>query len=750
MREYELMKTSAFRVFRLASIVLLPLGAFAAPRPEQPWQTANKAKDEMWKQGKTCAQIIEALEKMRGETHYATNAYTRAYIDRMIVYQCRRPGWTGLKRWNINLESRIPGVIRRDLDDPEVGWTQKIELAALLSEYLAGEKDFKGGEEVIRKVMAIPGQRANFDVAKGHFALVSLYRWQERFADAWKELEKAVELDPGAAVRQAFVLAEADGDFARAEKMAEKIVDIPSRLYAYDQSKHRTETARKLALAYVKDAKNPLNRRCGIALGWFGYEKTPEHIAAFEAVRKEPKEKVNLSYEINNPINHAYWKADYPAVTEIFETFAGINYLKDARLQRVYANSLVVCGRKDDALKVVATNLANTALKPLDRTKFEITKALLSGADAAKVVAAAKLERKDEIAAVLTAARQALMFGMGDAAETLAAKYSAYFVDFPQRNLKVYHSKTPIESVADWRKVYDKLDRQVCDRKFGANLDALETDVATGRKSVEKTTLDSSEAQVEVSSVSDSMGVHVFLRVEDPNARQVENGFAGGIGTEMYFAPGKYEPYICFGSDPRAGVEHAFQTTYSYADHKRIDVEGRKDKRAFRSETAFTDTDYVLHLFFAWDTFYQKLPQNGSKWRFECIAFGPKGPFSLGGSENVHNSSKWCDLEFGFGKDDLTAIRRGIIYRHVKGWASVGRLDRFDKWADAEIGDPEFYDAVLKPIEAELKGYAKMVKPEMSDADVNLVYEKGLIRWLGLPHEIDELRRIWLQDGMCK
>ena len=43
-----------------------------------------------------------------------------------------------------------------------------------------------------------------------------------------------------------------------------------------------------------------------------------------------------------------------------------------------------------------------------------------------------------------------------------------------------------------------------------------------------------------------------------------------------------------------------------------------------------------------------------------------------------------------------------------------------------------------------------MVKPEMFDADVNLVYEKGLVRWLGLPHEIDELRRIWLQDGMCK
>ena len=740
------MKTQFAVVCSLMSFVL----AAAAPKPEQPWQTANKVKDELRKQGKTCEQIIDALEKMRRETHYATNAYTRAYIDRLIVTQCRRPGWQGLKRWNIDLESRIPNIVRRDLDDPEVGWSQKIELAALLSEYLAGEKDYKSGEEVVRKVMAIPGKHANFDVAKGHFALASLYRWQDRFEDAWQELEKAVELDPGAAVRQALVLAEADGDFARAEKMAEKIVDIPSRLNAYAQGKHRTETARKLALAYVKDAKNPLNRRCGIALGWFGCEKTLEHAAAFDAVRKESKEKVNISYEISNPISQAYWKADYTAVAEIFETFNGVKYLKNASLQRVYANSLVLCGRQDAALKVAATNLANTALKPVDRAKFEVLKALLTGADVEKVVAGAKLERKDEIAVVLSAARQALMFGMNDAAEALAAKHSAYFVDFPQRNLKVYHSKTPIESIGDWRKVYDKLDRQVCDRKFGANLDALETDVATGRKAVEKTALDSGDVQVEVSSVSDPRGLHIYLRVEDPNARQVENGFAGDIGMEMYFAPGKYEPYICFGSDPRKGVERAFQTTYTYADHKRIDVEGRKDKSAFRSETAFTDSDYVLHLFFAWDTFYQKLPQNGSKWRFECLAFGPKGPFSLGGSENVHNSSKWCDLEFGFDKDDLTAIRRGLIHRHVKGWAKMGRLDRFDKWADAEIGDPEFYNAVLKPIEAELKGYAKEVKPDMSGADVNRIYEKGLVRWLGLPHEIDALRKNWLSDRCFK
>lgn len=744
------MKKNIAVVCCLASFSLV-----AAPKPDQPWQTANKTKDEMWKQGKTCEQIIDALEKMRGETHYATNAYTRAYIDRMIVYLCRRPGWTGLKRWNINLEQRIPGTVRRTLDDDEVGFGQKIELAALLAEYLAGEKQFDEAEKVVRTAMQAPGKRVKYEDAKGYFALADVYRWQDRFEEAWQAIDKAFELDPKPSVGKAYQIAKDtrdEKDFARADAMAEKIADPSARIDAYEYAGRKTDKTRKLVLDYIRNSQNDARRRAGLALYWFAADREHpnERAAAFAALKAIDMAKANVGISWNCPLNTLFWHADWEGVEEVFKAFDGTKGLAEPRWQRQRLISLAALGRKEEALALIATNLTNEALKPVDRVKFEVTKALLTGADVGAVVAAAKLERKDEIAVVLTAARQALTFNLGEVTEKLAAKYSAYFVDFGQREMKVTHAKTPISSIADWRKLYGTLDRQVCDRKFGANLDALETDVATGRKAVEKTTLDSADAQMEVSAVSDVNGVHVFLRVEDPNARKVESGFAGGIGTEMYFAPGKYEPYICFGSDPRTGVEHAFQTTYTYADHKRIDVEGRSDKRAFRSETAFTDTDYVLHLYFAWDTFYQKLPKNGSKWRFECIAFGPKGPYSLGGSENVHNSSKFCDLVFDLKPEDITAIRRGLICRHVKSWAKLGHLDRFDKWADVEIGDPEFYNAVLKPIETELKGYAREVSADMSAEDVNRIFEKGLVRWLGISHEIDALRRTWLQDSLCK
>ena len=721
--------------------------AFAA---EKPWQKANKARDEFVKQKLSCEKIIDELEKMRADPEFATNAYTRAYIDKMIIGQCRRPGWTGLARWNINLEQRIPSVARRGLDDPEVDYPQKIDLAGFLAEYYAGEKCWADAEKVIRTALGGKGSHSPSDEARGHLALADVFRWQDRFEDAWKEIEIAAPLDPNAVARKAYALAEADGQYERADAIADMIANPGMRFEVWKSASRVNERTKKIAMDYVKATTNDINTRASIALGWFAGSLTPDTAAAFDALKDIDRAKLNLSYPLDGPINNFYWHADWKGVEAIFGAFAGTRHLSDPRHQRIRLFSLAADGRKDDALAVIATNLVRDTLSPLDKAKFEVSKALLTGGDPEKVIAGAKLERKDEIALVLYAARNALVWEINDAAERLTAKHASYFVDFGQRAMKVPYTKTPIESIADWRKIFDKLDPQICDRKFGANLDALETDVATGRKAVEKTERDSADAQMEISAVSDVNGLHIFLHVEDPAARAVQNGFAGGIGTEMYFAPGKYEPYICFGSNPRKGIDFAFQTKYNCKDHKCIDMLGLKDKHAFRFESSFTDTDYVQHLFFAWDTFYQKMPVDGAKWRFECLAFGPKGPFSLGGSENVHNSSKWCDLVLQLGKDDITAIRRGMLYRAVKGWRQLGRLDRFDKWADAEIGDPEFYGEVLKPIEKELQDYAKTVKPDMADADVNLVFEKALPRWLGIAHEIDELRRNWLQDRLCK
>ena len=64
------------------------------------------------------------------------------------------------------------------------------------------------------------------------------------------------------------------------------------------------------------------------------------------------------------------------------------------------------------------------------------------------------------------------------------------------------------------------------------------------------------------------------------------------------------------------------------------------------------------------------------------------------------------------------------------------------------MGDREFYESALKPLEEKLVQQAKRVREKMSDLEVDEIYENGAKIWLGLDHEIDALRRNWLIEKL--
>ena len=750
-------------VFCLASSVLAAFAAKAAPQKFNLRQEVDKRVKTLNKEFKNKkAERVEAFEKLRTEEMFATSAYCRAFIDLAAVNTCRCNGMWELDGWDVRLGKRIPAIAQRDLEDIEVPFGQRVQLAAKLAEYYAGENDYTKAEKVMRTAFTDKTKHTPEEDARAHLALADVYRWQDRFDDAWREIETAATFEAkGYVMAAGLALAKVDGAKDRAMKLLSRLPSEYARLDHLLNNRWTDEAMRKRAMDFVLCATNHPGDRAQVAMKWFGASGTPECLKAFAAVKglKVPTKPSYKMYNIfSNPINWAMARGDWDHILRIYETFLPMalvdqfkphSPLAAPNMQYAYALALAAKGQKERALEVVAINAAEKTIKPLEKAKFGLLAAFAKGDDVTAAAMSGEFEQKDRIELVRTAAHLALVLGQNDLAEKLSAKFRSFYVDHPQRALKVAFSKEPVRSVTDWRKLYASLDRQNCDRKFGINLEALATDVASRRELVQATEKDSLDTHVEVSSVCDLKGLHIFLRVADPNARAVEAGFAGGMGLELYFAPGKYEPYICFGADPRTGVSgRGFHTKYDCATHSRVLL--AEDPENFRQEVAFTDTDYVLHLFFAWDAYYRRLPVDGTKWRFECLAFGPKGGATLGGSEAVHNSSKWCDLVFELKKDDVTAIRRALIYRSVKKWRRNGRLDRFGKWNDVAVGDPEFYAEVLKPIEAELDGYAKKVSLEMSDDDVNLVFEKALGRWLGIKHEIDALRKDWLADRYFK
>jgi hypothetical protein len=696
---------------------------------------------------------IADFEALRATTPYSTNAALKADINGRILSWCLEefhwPSFHKADRPKRN--AKAEELCRMVLGSDDYTPQGKERYARVLANILAGKKDFDGAEKVAREHIArveALEKRDEKALVYAWMTLADVFRWQDRADDMVAAIEKARAIRKLDATREGVDKALALGGLNDKIDAWWRDLANPFEEASYYIYKNPAR-CRKLAYDYVTNPTNPFPRRVDILTGYFLADNGEDAHKARALLGREGL--VGHDWRFPQSIKSAFQHGDYRLTVDLFEELSHTNTLKSLSTpvyNRVHIIALGVLGRKDDAVALAKAHEADGANKPLDTLRYQIYAAILSGKDALPIIAKSPCDRKEKMAATLSAARQCQLWEMTEAAEKYAEAYDKYFGPPPKRVAKVVWSDTPVSGVTDWRAILPKLEVHKCDLKFTASLDFLETDVATGR---EKVVIEegAKPTRMTMTTVADRYALHIFLRVEDPEARLVEGGFKRGVNTEMYFAPGVGQPYVCFGSNPREGLSFIFNTSYTSSDHKRIDRKA-VGGQCFRSETAFTDDDYVLHLSFPWDDYYQKLPSPKADWRFECMSWCPDGGYTWGGSIGIHNASRWGTLAIDLTPKQLSEIRRGILVRTVKGgWRNChypndASLDYFDKWADPELGDPEFYETCLKPLDEELAGYAARVKPDMTDDEVNEIYEKGLVRMKGLKYEIDRLRREFL------
>ena len=700
----------------------------------------------------TYKEIVLRLEEIRNGADAATNAAFRVWLDEKIVDFCKMPGWTALKRFDKPWATAyIPGVCRREIEAADCPNANKLGFYRSLAQWQAGEKDDAGALKTARAAMALPGLNPG-EVNVARTILIAAHNWAGRYDDAMREVRELQKADPLWAARLGGDMAFDNGREDEAQALwtaAKKPYDELMWYVERDAASKRDE-----ALAFVASTNNSESARRDVFYNYFVDDKTEMGDRARKAAADLDFSKAG-GWTVNRRINTVYACADWPFLVKLYDTLPNFFWFGGVGQTRALLFSLIAVGRGGEVAALADAYVAKDAaakrprLTDMDKLKFELLKTLAANKDALAVVNAAKLDAKDHATAVKTIAQWALNLQRTEECERYSAAYVKLFKPAPERRYAMKFFATPVASIDAWRQVYGSLEKSLVDIKMCGDLDRLDTDVATGREASETTEKDSKTARMEVSALCDVEGVRVFLRVQDKNARSVEKGFAGGLGTEMYFAPGAGEPYVCFGSSPKAGLNFVFHTAYTSAESKRMDFEDLKSKYAIREETAFTDDDYVLMLTFPWNAFYQKLPvKAGAEWRFECLS----GGYSWGGSQGVHEASSWGRLVFNLKPEEIAAIRRRLVYDTYKSWnrAERGTLPLFDKWADPVLGDPDFYEQCLKPLEAELKAEAAKVSETMTDAEVNEVYEKGAVRWIGLPYEIDALRRTYLLDKFTK
>ena len=247
--------------------------------------------------------------------------------------------------------------------------------------------------------------------------------------------------------------------------------------------------------------------------------------------------------------------------------------------------------------------------------------------------------------------------------------------------------------------------------------------------------------------IADAVGVHVFIRGNDPkidelNLFQREN--AGSI--ECFFEPGDHEkPYrsIFFrdlpGTQDRSCVEWSMPTR-GY----------RASSEAVFKDATLTKEGFVAHVFLPWIAYYDSLPTDGRYWIFGVDRVGPMGDVCTGGL--CHGLSHGVRLVFDLSPAQLATLRRRVALSAYNRYRKL-RNDKNGfilRWCDPDLGDPAFFAQKVTPLLMALdKAGEELTKP-CAEAELDRICRDFVPRWAEIDFELSDLRTAWLTDKVME
>lgn len=239
----------------------------------------------------------------------------------------------------------------------------------------------------------------------------------------------------------------------------------------------------------------------------------------------------------------------------------------------------------------------------------------------------------------------------------------------------------------------------------------------------------------------DSTGVHLYLKLDDPKAIDTLDGLNDGGGFEITVMPGEMTRYNQFFGNAR-DPENKQQVEW---DSCQI---GRKLTRDYIvTDSTVTKDAYVFHSFIPWVMYYTRLPENGSTWRF-VICCSWAGQFRSAGGGSVHELGRGLQVTFDIPPAARDAIRAGVVRGAVGEYRRVrAKWENAEFWADPHIGDPAFFDKVVRPLLDDLDAQAKVASGDkLSKADVDRFFKNYLTKWIDFRLALDGLRADYLED----
>ena len=212
-------------------------------------------------------------------------------------------------------------------------------------------------------------------------------------------------------------------------------------------------------------------------------------------------------------------------------------------------------------------------------------------------------------------------------------------------------------------------------------------------------------------------------------------------GYEVFFTPGLHEvPYY------QIMTKTFTKEGPSFVDWGMSHRHYRSLKSYARVESLPLENGSGTFIFIPWESLYEWVPLNGDYWRFSIIRwmpFGKAGGVTWGGQ--VHDTGNFGLIHFQPPTADQklaieTRLLRAAWFTYLAKSKAAATF-----WSDPKVGDPAFYDQVLKPeIERNTAAGEALGDPYKWDAGSVEKVSKLVNDWMEFNYKVSELRTDYL------
>ncbi len=774
------MKKSLLVIFAFAALAVTPVTAqqTAKQTPAQQYNALKSEADKLMR-GKKTAEALAVYEKAAAVPGISPAEKLNVLLKAPEAeFRSNFPN-SGFASYTDNGINNAMAMYRKLLDDKTFTVTEKIELYKRIADCLLELMKVDEANAELAKAVVLAKKSAKIDdLPKALFNQAAVYARQLNKAKAIDTYRSGLKIKGAhqpmrfdAARRFANLVQERNGKEAALKELS-SLPDLEYIVKQYTASGGSNAEKIKHNKAVMADTKNKMQDRANAARDLLNIGKETGDIAlikevcktADEIVKADPKKYAfvyanslvshpwGLRNFANNPeaLEFISRKAvsirpdDLTANTNLVESYlkqgnlsAAAEAIKKALVQEKLAKNqdLLVYQAVLDARNTVLTlNKAKTAAKKV----LEITK---------------DKSAKDQAKALQFAARFANRIGDLKLAKGIWAERGAMLMPEPKRQIACPFLENGPESIAEYlagNYLKNVKEFGILDRKYGDNLQfLLDTDATiTSRQITENK--DPAAQPTRFVANCDVNGLKLFfiMPCAPERAANLKLGYGGFGGYEMYLATGYDMPYYCFLIDaPPANTVISFDTQYSNKDFRQLSEKSGNMNYSFK---VGKDSVYML-LEISWSAVLDKIPVNGSKWEFEPIHW-ERGGWSWGGSKSVHNRSSFGLLVFeNMTEANRTKIKRALLpvaqraYNKELNSRNGGILEH---WADPELGDPVFNQKVIVPFMKKYGDYVKMIQADMTDAEVNRVFDEAYYTLVNTRFIVQKLRSDYLKDQL--